>query len=372
MPTAWRAEYFDGRTPERHAVVVEVLPTGLQIQAEAGASFWWPYADVRQSQGTYEGEPVRLQRGGELPETLVVRDPAFLADLARAAPDFRRRFHDPARRRWRVPLTALAAVAVLVLAVVIYRWGIPALATAVAAVVPVRWEEQLGQGVVSRLAPEGRRCTGAGGLAAIDTVMARLVAGQRVPYTFRVYVVDGEMVNAFAAPGGFVVLFRGLVERARSAEEVAGVLAHEAQHVLRRHATRRIVQHASTGILLGALVGDPTGAYAYGVEAARLLGTLEYTRRHEEEADAEGMRMLLAARVDPAGMIGFFEAMARERGSAPSFLAYLSTHPPTAERLARLRALAAGAAPPEPLLTGEAWTALRQVCGERPREPRRR
>ena len=155
-------------------------------------------------------------------------------------------------------------------------------------------------------------------------------------------MVDAPDVNALAAPGGYIVVFRGLLERARTPDELAGVLAHEIEHVLHRHTTRAVIQHASTGLLLAALTGDMTGPLAYGLESARVLGQLQYSRRAEEEADRDGMKLLLAARVDPAGMIGFFDDLAK--GEHPRrVLRYLSTHPSPTDRIAALRALAAGA-----------------------------
>ncbi|MBI3026343.1 MAG: M48 family metallopeptidase, partial [Candidatus Tectomicrobia bacterium] len=172
-------------------------------------------------------------------------------------------------------------------------------------------------------------------------------------------------VNALAAPGGFIVVFRGLLERTRTAEELAGVLAHEVEHVLQRHATKALVQHVSTGLLFTAVTGDVSGVMAYGLESARVLGALRYSRAAEEEADAEGLQLLLAARVDPAGMIAFFEGMESQRAAAPAVLKYLSTHPATGDRLARLRQLARGGGqrPPVRLLEGYEWADIRRICG---------
>ena len=180
----------------------------------------------------------------------------------------------------------------------------------------------------------------------------------------RVTVVDDGTVNAFAVPGGQVVLLRGLVERTRTPEELAGVLAHELQHVLQRHTTRLLLQHASTGLLLVAVSGDITGAMAYGIESARVLGTLRYSRHLESEADVEGLRMLLAADVDPRGMIAFFETMrAAERGASATFR-YLASHPLAAERVEALKQLA-GSHTKEfrPLLPGRDWADVRRICG---------
>jgi predicted Zn-dependent protease len=179
-------------------------------------------------------------------------------------------------------------------------------------------------------------------------------------------VVDAPDVNALAAPGGYIVVFRGLLDRARTPDELAGVLAHEIEHVLHRHTTRAVIQHASTGLLLAALTGDMTGPLAYGLESARVLGQLQYSRRAEEEADRDGMKLLLAARVAPDGMIGFFDELAK--GEHPRrVLRYLSTHPSPTDRIAALRALAAGApGSPTPVLTDQQWQDLKAICNAAP------
>jgi predicted Zn-dependent protease len=202
-------------------------------------------------------------------------------------------------------------------------------------------------------------------LQAIQEIVAVLASTVTTsPYTFHVVVLDTPSINALAAPGGYVVVFRGLLERTETAEELAGVLAHEFQHVLRRHATRALLRHASTGILLAALSGDASGAMTYGLEGARVLAELRYSRQDEEEADREGYRMLTAAGVDPAGMIRFFETLQKAPGGAPALPSYLSTHPSTEGRIERLHSLGA---PPRPaagrLLPGLDWRDVRAICG---------
>jgi predicted Zn-dependent protease len=169
-------------------------------------------------------------------------------------------------------------------------------------------------------------------------------------------------VNALAAPGGQILVYRGLIERARSPEELAGVLAHEIEHVLHRHTTRAVIQHASTGLLLTALTGDMTGPLAYGLESARVLGQLQYSRHAETEADRDGMKLLIAAAVAPEGMIGFFEDLST--GDHPRrVLRYLSSHPSTSDRITALRALASGAKQPaRPVLSEAQWRDLKAIC----------
>lgn len=364
MQTDWEGYYLDGQTAARQRAAIRLMRSGLQITTESGVTLWWPYEEIRQTQGFYAGEQVRLERGREIPEALLVSDATFLTRLHRVAPEVARHFHDPARRRMRAKLTLLAALAIIGITAALYLWGIPAMAALVASHVPVSWEERLGQAVVEHLAPPGNRCVDPTRAQVIDDIIATLIKplpGQ--PYTFRVIVVNDPTLNAFAAPGGYIVLFRGLLERTRTAEELAGVLAHELQHILKRHATRALLQHASTGLLLAALAGDASGAMAYGLESARTLGMLQYSRRNEEEADTEGMRMLVAAGIDPAGMIAFFELLRKEDGEAPAFLKYLSTHPSTEDRIERLKSLAGQLQHrPVKLLQDYDWHDIKEIC----------
>jgi len=361
----WPAHYLDGRTPVRQAARVTIGPSGLEITlADGGASLRWPLAQVRQTQGFREGEQVRLERGGDLAAALLIDDVAFLSALRAAAPGAARAFHDPRRRRLRASLAGLAALVAVVLGTVLYTWGIPALAGIAAARVPVAWEVALGETAIAQLAPPARRCADPARQQRLDEITGALVATLPQPsYPFRVTVVDQPMVNAFATPGGFIVVFRGLLDRTASAEELAGVLAHEIQHVLHRDATRAILRQASTGILLAALLGDVSGVLAFGVDSARTLGDLRHSRAAEHEADHDGMRMLHAAAVDPEGMLTFFRGMQELEGTTPAAVRYLSTHPPAADRLQALAVLAAQRArPPVKLLAGYDWAEVKRIC----------
>jgi predicted Zn-dependent protease len=364
MQYEWRAYYLDGQTAIRHPATVRLMREGLEVGTPGGWTRFWPYGELRQTQGFYEGEEIRLERGGQLSEALLILEDGFLASLREVASQRGARFHDPSRRGRRVRLTILAAVAVVGVTGALYLWGIPALAVLVAPRVPVAWEERLGRSAVEYLAPKDLICTDPPREQALNAIVARLAAtAPASPYTFHLIVVNQPQVNALAAPGGYIVLYRGLLERTRSPEELAGVLAHEMQHVTQRHTTQALIQHTSTGLLLAALTGDMTGPLAYGLQSARVLGQLQYSRRAEAQADAEGMKMLLAARIDPAGMSRFFETLAKADRQPAMLLKYLSTHPSPLGRIERLKALAATApGPPVPLLPDTDWGDVRNIC----------
>jgi predicted Zn-dependent protease len=369
----WDAAYLDGRSAARRKATIRIGRTALEITLDdTGARMLWPYGEIRQTQGHYAGEHVRLERGGELPETLLVADARFLSAVRATAPDSR--FHDPRRRRARLGLTLVAGLAAIGIALGLYFVALPAAAGLAAARVPPAWESRLGDAIVDHLAPTAGRCVDAERQARIDAVAAALLKPvQPSPYTFRIAVVNTPTVNAVAAPGGAILVFRGLLDATDSAEELAGVLAHEFQHVLHRHATRAIFQHASAGILMAAVVGDVSTIVAFGLEGARMLADLSMSRQAEAEADRDGIRMLHAAGIDPAGMVTFFEKLARQQGD-PGRLRYLMSHPTPQDRIASLRALSAEwPRPTARLMADYDWSDIKKLCGAEPppRSPRR-
>jgi beta-barrel assembly-enhancing protease len=361
MRAQWDAVYLDARTAARRTATVQPTGTGLSLNVSDGKILWWPYTEIRQTQGAYAGEPVRLERGDPA-EVLVVQDLGFLSAVHQVAPEAP--FHNPATRRRRGLLTVLALLGVCALLGIAYLWGFPALASRLAEQVPLAWEERLGDAVVDQLAPAAMRCTGSAGLQGLGAMLERLKTGAVAnPYRFELIVLDSPVVNALAAPGGRIIVFRGLLGMATAPEDLAGVLAHEMAHVLRHHPTRAIIQHASTGLALAALTGDASGAMAYSLEAARTLGMLQYSRQFEEEADGEGARILLAAGIGPAGLIRFLESAQKSDGRGMALPRYLSSHPDTPTRIQRLRALERGK-PSSSILGAAAWKNVTRMCPE--------
>jgi predicted Zn-dependent protease len=136
-------------------------------------------------------------------------------------------------------------------------------------------------------------------------------------------------------PGGVIVVHTGLIRATRRPEELAGVLAHEVQHVEQRHSLKAVIKEAGLRGLWAALSGDLGGTLAG--QAALELGALRFSRDAEREADARGFETLVARDIDPAGMVDFFGTMAQRTGASPP--AWLSTHPASEARQELLRAM---------------------------------
>lgn len=185
--------------------------------------------------------------------------------------------------------------------------------------------------------------------AYVDRVGQRLAAslpGRR--FTYRFAVVDQDAPNAFAAPGGYVYVSRGLLALMRSEDELAGVLGHEMEHVEQRHSVQqmrtdsRLGALALPGLVLGSVLGEEAAALAAAPFAAASAG---YSRDHEREADALGQRLAATAGYDPMGIVRVlarmerFLALAARHGHAAS---WFDNHPTTPERVATLTRQASG------------------------------
>jgi len=197
--------------------------------------------------------------------------------------------------------------------------------------IPVEQESRLGDLVIAQSRLQFPLTETGKEIGVIREIGARLTPGTR--YRYRWFIAERPDVNAFAAPGGVVVVFRGLLDRVGSPEELAGVLAHEIAHAEHRHTLMVTVKSLGVRGIISLLTGDLSGG-GVGDLSARLI-SLRFSRDAEREADDEGLRRLIQARIDPRGMIRFYETIERKGGGAPPPI--LSTHPATGERLQRLR-----------------------------------
>ncbi len=171
-------------------------------------------------------------------------------------------------------------------------------------------------------------------LAKITSPLVNAVENKDFKFTFT--IIKDETLNAFALPGGTVIIHSGLIEKAKSPEEVAGVLAHEISHVTRRHHVRSIIGNLGIWVVLRGLIGDMTGVSAEIATVGATLGTLKYSRGFETESDDSGFELLERAKVNPQGMIDFFSTLQKEHGSM-EIAEFMSTHPATDNRIENLK-----------------------------------
>jgi beta-barrel assembly-enhancing protease len=160
------------------------------------------------------------------------------------------------------------------------------------------------------------------------------------------YFVKNSEINAFALPGGKVIIQTGLIENAKSWEEVMGVLSHELSHVTRRHHIRGIINNVGIFAILSAFVGDVSALAGTFANLGGELASLSNSRDFENEADQTGWDYLVKAKINPSGFISFFETLKKETEKETVIdstlnksidLSFLSTHPNTQERIDNLK-----------------------------------
>jgi len=174
----------------------------------------------------------------------------------------------------------------------------------------------------------------------VNRVGQNLVRNSDAKVPFTIKVLDSEEVNAFALPGGFFFVNSGLILKADSESELAGVMAHEIAHVAARHGTRQATRGELTQIaMIAASIAIPYGWTGYairqGAGLAIPMGFLAFTRRMEREADFLGLQYTYKAGYDPTSFVDFFEKIQTMEKRKPGSVAKVfSTHPMTDDRIA--------------------------------------
>lgn len=295
---------------------------------------------------------------------LTVDDPEMIATLTRLCRDLKRKDVPAGTGRKIVTRLGLAAGALALMIFVI----LPAMASTLAMMIPIEREVAYGKTVVHQMerflggkSVGALACTNAEGRRALDAMTTRLTENTELAYDLNISVFDHKMINAFAAPGGQIVLMRGLIDRARTPSEVAAVLAHEIGHVEARDTTRNALRAAGSAGLLSLILGDFAGGSAVVVAAEYTLNA-SYTREAETAADEYALAMLKASETDAGALATFFDSLSSLEKRTPSLPVYLSSHPETTARADAARAFARTQGYTSPILTDAEWKALKSIC----------
>jgi predicted Zn-dependent protease len=175
-------------------------------------------------------------------------------------------------------------------------------------------------------------------------VLGDSIAGltSRKDLNWHFFIVDSKEVNAFAVPGGYVYVNRGLIERSDKMDEVAGVLGHEIGHVVRRHTVKQMEkeQGANVGITLACVLTGVCNSQVAGAAINIAGGAVfaRFSRSDEAEADQEGFNNVVRAGISPEGMVSMFQKLLEERKSRPAGVeAWFLTHPLEEDRITAIQ-----------------------------------
>ena len=368
------ADWFDGESGQARRARVALEQGYLVIRPDDGKPVLWPLGEVRQvpgqarmvfAHGPEEWEDFVLRRAGNDPARLLVRQ-RETCRLIRNAAGLQLHRRESVRSPGRLVMFgcgALASVAIIIFLLV------PLLASQLARLMPPAGEKALGSATLNQVravfgggaeAPL-QFCESGPGLAALEKMFARISTGAVLPYAVELHVLESEMINAFALPGGHVVVMEGLLSAAETPEEVAAVLAHELGHVAARDPTREALRSAGSIGVLGLVFGDFAGGGMVLVLMNQLINA-DYSQAAEARADEFALTQLTDNGLPPAALATFFRRIVEDNGDAPGVLAHFASHPEMGDRIA-----AAEAAPTPrhstPVLAEDEWKALQWICG---------
>jgi Zn-dependent protease with chaperone function len=366
MTTSGPGTFFDGATSARHAVAVELAPEGLRIRSTDGALLGeWPY-DNLESVPSPAGV-LRLGRAGSpVLARLEIRDRELADAIDSRSIPVDRSGRSERRMRTKVIVWSLIATASLIGVAV---WGVPLIATRLAPLIPYSLELRLGELIEAQArASLDTRHAGAAfecgntakekpGRAAFDKLMNQLETAAGLPIPLHPLVVRQPEANAITLPGGYIYVFQGLIDKAESPDELAGVIAHEIGHAAHRDGTRAVLQAAGLSLLFGILLGDFVGGGAVVIAAKTILQT-SYSREVETAADAYGVLLMARINADARALGRFLSRIAGTTHPGPKILL---DHPETRDRVAVIEAMS-GSAPTRPPLDQADWAALKTIC----------
>jgi beta-barrel assembly-enhancing protease len=221
---------------------------------------------------------------------------------------------------------------ILGLLFLLYLLIVPWLSEKLATKVSVKTEQQLGDAVYGAMDLDVKE----------DTVASRVLntffKAMDVPtaYDIRITVVRDNVVNAFALPGGRIVVYSALLKQINSYPELAALLSHEFTHVNNKHSTKSIFRKLGSKIFIGLLFGKFGNVASVLVNHADDLKSLKYSRRLEKEADMEGLQLLLERKIDPAGFTALFTHL-KEASPGSMLPEFLGSHPDIDKRIAYIQ-----------------------------------
>jgi len=342
----FRGFLFDGKSTQKQPVRIELTPHHITLTIPGRSEVSWPYSDLRWAAETI---PFHIEHQINTPEerleTLVMEDPDFYENCRRISPDDFSRTTIKNPFNWKIFLAGILCLLLFLYAAfkIVPNYYVDQFVDKI----PVEWEETLGDAVLSAFPvdknPDPK-------VMALLTDILRLLKQSKLeetPYNLKIFILPTEQINALALPGGNIIVFEGLLKIADSPEELAGVLAHEAQHIFLKHSTRGILRNLAAGMLLTLVLGDANAVMESVVSIAGQLNTMGFSRKMEAEADIKGVELMLDAKINPQGMLSIFKKLLKEElkleesnsfasKKTKEILSYLSTHPSAKSRLKKL------------------------------------
>ncbi|RFS13291.1 M48 family metallopeptidase [Emticicia sp. C21] len=328
------AIYYDGQSSQPHQAQIEVFGNSLSIYYDEKKVIW---AVSEIDHAGFSGKGKTMLQYGLFPhQYLEYSNDSPLAKILAGYLLKPKNGLEIAGREYNAILKgALIAIAIFsAIVALVYFILLPSLAAYIAGKIPVSTEIALGEKLFNSFIGDSE----------IDTKKTKLLNNFarkidfETKYPLKFTVVKDKQVNAFALPGGNVVVFSGILEKLKSSDELVALLSHEVTHIKERHSLKGLARSLAGSLLISVTFGDSGALGSVLVNQADNIYQLGFSRRMEKEADLEGLQIMNHNHIDQQGMIQLMERLQEEEQKQGSkMLAYLNSHPMTEERIAYIK-----------------------------------
>jgi beta-barrel assembly-enhancing protease len=266
--------------------------------------------------------------------TAIIREPQAIQAWTTHFKSLKVKHSTEDRVPWILGIPMMIPIGFIALCIAAYVWLLPYVSERLVLALPVETDVRMGDAMFTNMATT----------LTIDEARSKALQafGDRLQlspsFKLRLHVVKDEQVNAFAMPGGHIVVYTGILEKMKEPGELAALLAHEGTHVEKRHSTRGMARDLSGSLFLSLVLGDIGDVVGIAAKKGDELRGLSYSRDLETEADTIGIARLYASGVDPAGMVHLLNLLEREAQDMPEGVSFLSSHPLTKDRIAQAEA----------------------------------
>lgn len=330
--TQMNAKYYDGQSSIQYDAIVTFTSVYWDI------SYTDP-SDGRLHQTKWKLEHIRNQKvssslhvfkhGDFPPQTLEFSQPQIMQLLRQQYPQrpFTETIHDKVLSKGFKGIAVLLACTVGIV-LLFYFWILPFMAEKAAQNVPKDMEIALGEKLFEGMRQDLDIDTAASGTI---NAFAKNI-NFHTHYKVQIWVVKDSTVNAFAIPGGTIVVYTGIIQEMNDYTELSALLAHETAHVQYRHSMRSLCKSLAGSMFISLAFGDVSGITSTIIQNGNLLNNLSYSRSLEEEADHKGIEILRNNQIDLKGFVNLFNTLQKQHEEHET-LGFMSTHPLTKHRL---------------------------------------
>jgi Zn-dependent protease with chaperone function len=306
---------------EEQPVTLSLLKEKLSIRLKNNREIFWYYDQITRK-SVYE-----FTYGNYPPQLLRISSSSFADELEE-------RIQKGSKRVNVGKMAPLLKVLLFFIAflIIAYFLLVPWIASALASRFPVSYEKSIGDQTFNAMKADfvlDEKRT-----AYINEFFREMKVPSR--YDVQIVVVKGNMVNAFALPGGHIVVYDQLLDKLDSYPQLASLLAHEFTHVQNRHTVKTLLRQLGSKVFLSLIVGDATAVGGVIINNADELKSLSYSRALEKEADDNGARLLADRKIDCSGFVTLFEVLKKEtKGAVTS--EWISSHPNLDKRIKNIQ-----------------------------------